>query len=658
MRRVAATGMSQALILRRRTSLATAWRVRRAYGTPLPAQASLLVPFRGFFASAGWCPVVCAVPGAVGDHKGGCLRCTRPLYLGSKRQFSKVEALSFDAEFRARANDPLGTTMLELNLLEDPTAGLATGPAEELTPTELETRVRVLVSGYTPSLYRLLYMPFVDVVSLLVKEGLVPTADTGVVQCSSPNSNSSDSVMTATGGICPSTVSTSLRPVRPEEIMARWFTDGPTTLKLPHATAEAMGKRRWNAFCRALEAHWATFEDVMPLTRVVLRHHLREDLYIPLLRQLAMELVDPTKRASAVATLPGVILSLANGRAPRSLGLPENDTERVRLVSNLFLGVAQETGNTDLAYLAVQLLRANDMPTPFSAQKQLTNVFAAASRIETDWQMRATSMLIESYSKWLEYFRRVQLDNRVALEALDQGSVATASNEKTEAGGGEGSTTASPGKKNVSAVLERRSTNPSKVCAADSRRNGEAADVSAAASGERSTEQYRYFTSRQQDDVTRVTALEENIDTALRSRASELRETQSHRRRKKNTEQAVLPVTSRSDREDLSVMHGSSSAPRSSSKSPLSASRAAHSSEGVSCDADMPTMEVEKGDPLRGDTASRPEGIPPRTLQRATEPANAAAPRRRGKSGASKAKGTSRSNDRTAQAKVSKVVHL
>ncbi|AYU77619.1 hypothetical protein, conserved [Leishmania donovani] len=574
--------------------------------------------------------------------------------------FSKIEAITLDAEFRARMNDPLGTTTLELNLLEDPTAGLATGPAEELTPTELETRVRVLVSGYTPSLYRLLYTPFVDVVALLVKEGLAPTADAEILQSSSPSGSNSGSVATTGGGVGTGTVSTSLRPVRPEEIMARWFTDGPATLKLPHATAEAMGKRRWNAFCRALEAHWATFEDVMPLTRVVQRHNLREELYIPLFRQLAMELVDPTKRASAVATLPGIILSLANGRAPRSLGLPESDTERVRLVSNLFLGVAQETGNTDLAYLSVQLLRANDLPTPFSAQKQITNVFAAASRIETDWQMRATSLLIESYPKWLEYYKRVQLDNKVALEALSRGPVPNTSNESAGAEGGDVTAAASRAPRKESYALDKHHGKRSKGRTADSDMNGEAADSSLEDTEERSTEQYRYFTSRQQDDVTRVTALEENIEAALRSRASELREVPVNRRRKKSKEETAPAAASSLASEDSTAMPASpSEPPLSPSRSSRDSNRADRSREGVGGDAGVQSLSMEGGAHPKDEVASsNPKGASSSKTELHTDSANPLAPRRRGKPAAFKPAGASRDGGRGAAAKVDEIVDL
>lgn len=489
----------------------------------------------------------------------GLLRRT-PVRLRTERVFTAKEVLELHNADMERNRASFNSGRLELNLLEDPTAGLATGPAEELTPTELETQVRVLVSGYAPSLYRMLYMPFVDVVMLLVREDLLPTAETGgqlstTTSLSTSNSHAAGAAAasvldgagaSALGAAGPTVLTTSLRPVRPEEVMARWFTDGPATLKAPHATAEAMGKRRWTAFCRALEVHWAGMEDVMPLTRVVRAHNLREELYVPLLRQLAMELVDPTKRGSAVATLPGIILSLANGRAPRSMGLPEKDADRVSLVSNLFLGVAQETGQTDLAYLAVQLLRANDMPTPFSAQKQMTNVFAASARIENDWQMRSTSSLVTSYRKWLEYYKAVQLDNKRALAALQA--------QRAEAGD---ATAAADGtaELDLDAMREKRMRSRAGGAQAvtddaDVRSAGEDGPGGAAASSgslkaaagaapptpdtpgsPAATEQYRYFTSRRQDDVTRVAALERNITDALRSRASELRSVVDRRRR-------------------------------------------------------------------------------------------------------------------------------
>ncbi|KPI89309.1 hypothetical protein ABL78_1538 [Leptomonas seymouri] len=487
----------------------------------------------------------------------GALRSTRVL-LHERKAFSASAAIEASLESQKRKDDTFSSSSLELNLLEDPTAGLASGPAEELTPTELETRVRVLVSSYTPSLYRLLYTPFVDVIGVVVREKLVPEGEDAKLTTTTTTTASARASISqvASGSDLPSygvgltaaaaasspglegsaTVSTSYRPVRPEEIMARWFTDGAATLKHPHETAEAMGKRRWAHFCRALEAHWADMEEVMPLTRVVRRHGLREDLYVPLFRQLAMELADPTKRASALVTLPGLILSLANGRAPRSLGLPEHDTDRIQLVSKLFLGVAQETGDTDLAYLALQLLRANNMQTPFAAQKQLTNVFAAASRIETDWQARGASLLVGCYRKWLDYYREVQLDNKAALEKLAAAEVgARRAGEDTrsdDAADASERRLASSSARCTAALKTRNSKASAKPAAAS---HTQAAEATCGAEGEGELAgQYRYFTSRRQDDITRITALEENIEAAVRGRAAELQGVRVRRRRRLN----------------------------------------------------------------------------------------------------------------------------
>lgn len=517
---------------------------------------------------------------------GGFCSPTRPLLREHKRLNPK-ERLELSIRYQEKCAVALGSSALEVNLLEDPTAGLASGPAEELTPTELETRVRVLVSSYTPAIYRLLYTPFIDVIHVLVRENLVPTGSDvqltatkttttiGGNHGGSTSANSASLLLpggaeagrpgfAAAGSAVASAegsaiVSTSYRPVKPEEVMARWFTDGAATLKRPHDTAEAMGKRRWAHFCRAMEAHWADMEAVMPLTRVVRRHGLREDLYVPLLRQLAMELADTTKRAEAVTTLPGLILSLANGRAPRSLGLPERDAERIRLVSALFLGVAQETGDTDLAYLALQLLRANDMETPFAAQKQLTNVFAAASRLETDWQMRGASLLVACYPKWLEYFRQVQLDNVTALARLTEAPVDEAETSR-------GVDTAAPPSKpqrhppplsTAAAAASPSSSAEATMSAKDNKwqvkhkkntvvtaKNTEEEE---AEEEDTATEQYRYFTSRRRDDVSRITALEENIEAAVRGRAEELQGVRlRHRKMRKRQQQPTAAAAATS----------------------------------------------------------------------------------------------------------------
>ncbi|KPA77819.1 hypothetical protein ABB37_06636 [Leptomonas pyrrhocoris] len=527
----------------------------------------------------------------------GALRVTR-LLLRERRTLSSSEIVEVSLHAQELSRDAHGSSSLELNLLEDPTAGLASGPAEELSPTELETRVRVLVSSYAPSIYRLLYTPFIDVVGVLVREKLVPEGEdakrttTMTTSTSTTTASPTPSTSPASSGASASsfgggvgviataaasppdlvrsaTVSTSYRPVRPEEMMSRWFTDGAATLKHPHETAEAMGKRRWTHFCRALEAYWAEMEAVMPLTRVVRHHHLREDLYVPLLRQLAMELADPTKRTAAVTTLPGFILSLANGRAPRSLGLPERDVDRIRLVSSLFMGVAQEAGDTDLAYLALQLLRANNMETPFAAQKQLTNVFAAASRIETDWQMRGASLLVGCYRKWLEYFREVQLDNKASLEQLAavEASVGKTGDtaQEAETPNGEEKQVA-PSSSSAAAVKRMKSkAGGNHPGSAKPQGTGTTRGEEVKAEKEESAEQYRYFTSRRQDDITRITALEENIEAAVRGRAAELQGLRVRRRKHRSGgQEKVAPVDSTDTVRTNTPLHGDEDPPRSS----------------------------------------------------------------------------------------------
>lgn len=399
---------------------------------------------------------------------------------------SVADYLGTETIVRASANP------LELSLFEDPTGGLTSGPAEELSTTEMEALVRLHVSAYSPSVFYLLYTPFVDVVRLIVEGGLLPegTELRGVDGNSGKSGRDGavgDSKEDEEGSA--STVTPSLR--RPEEVMARWFSDGSAVLRDPHgATAGAMGERRWKLLGEALVSFYAPIEEVMPLTRVVRKRGLPEHLYIPFFRQLAMSLVPPESRRSVAATLPGVILGLANGRAPRLLALPDDHVERVLTVAELFLGVAQETGNTDLAYLGVQLLRANDLMTPFAFQKQLTNVFSAAARLQTDWLVRSTGQLVDAFPRWVDYERMVRHDNVVHLCELRDAAKASGSPKPCLASKGE----------------------------------------SECGVGQ---QQHEYFTSRRLEDVERVSALERNVEQAvLRREAALLAEVQAMEQRR------------------------------------------------------------------------------------------------------------------------------
>ncbi|ESL06497.1 hypothetical protein TRSC58_05828 [Trypanosoma rangeli SC58] len=225
--------------------------------------------------------------------------------------------------------------------------------------------------------------------------------------------------------------------------MCRWFTDGALTLQNPMCVEEGMGPEAWRQLCEGLDAFYEDVEPVMPLTAVVHKHGLPEELLVPFLRQLAMDLLVPLRKRAVLEVLPGLILGLANGRAPAALKfLTDNQRARATMAADLFLGVGQETGNTDLAYLGIQLLRANDIAVPFPKQKQLTNVFSAATRIQTDWQMRVSGQLVEVLPKWMEYYKKVHMDNLRAMKGLSEAHSTTAAAQTGAAGEGESELTA------------------------------------------------------------------------------------------------------------------------------------------------------------------------------------------------------------------------
>ncbi|KAG8344451.1 hypothetical protein TRVL_04716 [Trypanosoma vivax] len=313
--------------------------------------------------------------------------------------FNKFEAVAY----AGRPNNVSSAfNPLDLNLFDDPTGGLTAGPAEELPTADIASQVRLCVDAYSRSHFYLLYTPFVDVISIVLQRGLAPNVP------------------------------------RPGEVISRWFTDAVATLQNPKCVEESMGVRGWRLLCEGLDEFYEDAEAVMPLTAAVRRHGLPQHLLVPFMRQLAMELVLPARRRAALDILPGLILGLANGRAPPELGFPDSSAsaavsakaaeeaqrKRAVIAADLFLSVGQETGNTDFAYLGIQLLRANSIPVSFSKQKQLTNVFAAATRIQNDWQMRASGQLVEVLPKWMDYYKSVFGDNMRAMKRLHEDATA------------------------------------------------------------------------------------------------------------------------------------------------------------------------------------------------------------------------------------------
>lgn len=222
-------------------------------------------------------------------------------------------------------------------------------------------------------------------------------------------------------------------------VVSNWFLDGQSALSRPDWTAQKMGPERYRIFITALKKQYESLEPALPLPRLLRRHpFLPYFILLPFLRQLSLDMHSTDRRAAAVKVVPAIIISLANGRVvPHYFGFPGTrgssleevnsttdgtekaistdatmsvEEQRVRLVTELFMAVAQETGNSDLAYLALQLLRANGLTVPFTLQRQLTNVFSTAARISTDWRVRSAGVLAECLPKWKAYWRRVKSD--------------------------------------------------------------------------------------------------------------------------------------------------------------------------------------------------------------------------------------------------------
>ncbi|EPY32949.1 hypothetical protein STCU_02564 [Strigomonas culicis] len=387
-----------------------------------------------------------------------------------RRTYKKMSANDIVDMIGTESHTQAGSSPLALNLFEDPTGGLVSGPAEELTTAELESQIQVRLLRYSKETFYLLYSSFVDVVFILIEHKLTP-----VVQ-------DEEKLMDA-------------RALASE--VTKWFLNGAATVKNPSYTAEGMGEERWRRFSAALVAHGEGMEEVLPLTRAVRKHQLPEEVFVPFLRQLAMDLVDGDQRREVLQLLPGLTLSLANGRAPALLELPQEQAARAAVVAELFLSCGQETGNAELAYLGVQLLRANDMPTPFSFQKQLTNVFSAAARIRNDWQMRGTGQLIDTYPKWLEYHKRVRLDNMKALKRIEAEAAAA---EQTE----------------------RRDRRTVELSRAAGHKDG----LRLSTAGGPAKGMHHYFSSRREEEVEHVRALQRNIDRYMVERHERLRRAQ------------------------------------------------------------------------------------------------------------------------------------
>eukprot|EP00796_Vickermania_ingenoplastis_P007051 gene7051-4994_t len=371
---------------------------------------------------------------------GPMFRVTNVLrFIGAQKRYSAREAVDFVSEVDLKNEDIFSDGGLdgsiEWNLLGDPSGGLNDGEsAEELSEHDLMEEIRSRQNSYQPEQFYLLFTPLIDIVSLMMDAQLLPENERRnskawrlQLQQQGAEDNGSEMALPVST-IGPRPKGSRAAPDVASRAVSHWFLDGESAIAKPTWTKEKMGQERYEKLVASLKAFYEPAEGVMPLTRVVRRHGLPEDLYVPFLRQISLDMYSGERRAATVKAVPGIVVTLANGRIAReALQLPEQDEERVLLVTALFMAVAHETGNTDLAYLAIQLLRAHGMTVPFTFQKQLTNVFSTASRIMTDWRVRSSGLLAECLPKWKEYLRRVRLEvrgnwtkeQRRALESME-----------------------------------------------------------------------------------------------------------------------------------------------------------------------------------------------------------------------------------------------
>lgn len=338
-------------------------------------------------------------------------------FIAPQRRYNVREAVDMMAENQMKTTDVFyDMPTIHWNLLADPSGGLSDGDgAEELPQHELMQEVDRRCAAHSTDVFHLLFTPLVDIIGVMYEEDLLPEQD------KRKQSVATGRLDDSTGGrVYWDAMTTTKRQKRASMsdvslTVSRWFLDGPGMLAKPDWMRSTMGEERYTALLQAMRAHYRPMEEVMPLSRVVRSHGLDGKVFIPFLRQLSVELLDPMQRAAAAKIAPGIIISLANGRAPpKEWGLPEGDTERIVVVTALFMAAAHETGNTDLAFLALQLLRAHDITVPFLLQRQLTNCFATSSRVQTDWKMRSSGSLSESLPKWLDYLKKVKTDVRAS----------------------------------------------------------------------------------------------------------------------------------------------------------------------------------------------------------------------------------------------------
>ena len=252
---------------------------------------------------------------------------------------------------------------------------------EDLSPEELEVRINSVIQSYDPAMYAMTLFPSVDVIFLMMRNALLPK-------------------------------------VKPEEMIARSFVDPKICLRSPQRVENVLGEYRYKLLTSALQREMDEYVDASPICRLVGKLQL-PDVWISLLRCLVSKGLTIKEEREQ---FPSLVLGLANGNGPASLGLSTEQATRVRQIAALLVAAAMEYGQIFAAEIAIQLLHANDITPSRELQKQLTMVMSRASSRELDWKLRISGVLQQVAPKWIgAYHKKVNRDISAEVEKWAEG---------------------------------------------------------------------------------------------------------------------------------------------------------------------------------------------------------------------------------------------
>lgn len=318
--------------------------------------------------------------------------CRSPSLLRSSNTFRGL-----NAHEKVAALVEIDIDRMDASLFDDPTGGLTLAEGQELTQSELCRELQESPSHYDPVLFYVAFTPIVDLVDLLVKRRLVP-------------------------------------PLNADAAVSSWFQDPRLLMANPQLLALSMGAERYRDFRLYLEEYIDLTDGMMPLRRAMERQQTPHELLCPYLRTVGCALWSRQWdiRSAASQKIPGIALALCNGKAAGTLALPEDALLRTEAVADILVGLGQEIASPGIAFLAVQILRANNLEVPYRLQKALTNVFSAVQRTKTDWDLRSTGLLKHAYPRWTtKYLRQVGADASTAQsDVFLQGSTEPVSTYK------------------------------------------------------------------------------------------------------------------------------------------------------------------------------------------------------------------------------------